>query len=334
MSLWRARKKRRLFLIYLGCLVLLPFVLPWGIFTLFQGDVRVNIADDNIRIKLLNHETGEIWELGLEEYLVGVVAAEMPASFPLEALKAQAIAARTYAVRRIQVPDPRAVSGTSSANLSSDPAINQAWISDQVMRERWGKWNYSANKAKIITAVKETKDVVLVYQGQLIDPAYHASCGGVGTENAGNVWKYDMPYLRHVSCNNHPGNNHEEVKVFSLQNFCQALNIQAIPTVKSLSSRNTLAVNERTPAGRVRSLSFAGKTFTGAELRSALGLKSTHLELRPEGDSIKVLTRGYGHGIGMCQHGAGAMAREGKDCKDILTYYYQGVSLAKIRQSG
>lgn len=317
---------------YIAFAVILFFVVPWGVYTLFRGEGKVNIAGDNIKIKLLNHESGEVLELGLEEYLVGVVAAEMPASFPLDALKAQAIAARTYAVKRIQVPDPRAGAGKTVANLSSDPGINQAWISDGEMRTRWGKWNYSTNKKKIIEAVKETKDIVIIHNGQLIDPAYHASCGGVGTENSGNVWKYDIPYLRHVSCSNHPAGNHEEVKVFSLQDFCQALQVQAVPTAAKLASRSTLEVKGKTSSGRVRSLSFAGKLFSGTELRSCLGLKSTHLELRPEGSIIKVITLGYGHGVGMCQHGAGAMAREGKNYKEILTHYYTGVSLTKISQ--
>lgn len=332
MSLWRTRRKRRWFLTYTALVVVLIFILPWGIYTLLEGDGSVNIPGDNIRIKLLNHENGNILELGLEEYLVGVVAAEMPASFPAEALKAQAIAARTYAVKRIQVPDPRAGNGEAVANLSSDPAVNQAWISDEVMRERWGKWNYTGNKNRIIEAVKETKDIVIIHNGQLIDPAYHASCGGVGTENSGNVWKYDIPYLKHVACNNHPAANHDEVKVFSLQDFCQALNIQTIPTAKSLNSKGGLEVKEKTISGRIRSLSFAGKLFTGTELRSILGLKSTHMEIRPENSIIKVITKGYGHGVGMCQHGAGAMAKEGKSHKEILTYYYTGVSLTKIRK--
>lgn len=312
---------------------MLLFLLPWGIYTFFEGDGRVNITGDNIKIKLLNHENGKIMELGLEEYLVGVVAAEMPASFPPDALKAQAIAARTYAVKRIQVPDPRAGNGETFANLSSDPAVNQAWISDEVMRERWGKWNYSTNKRKIIEAVKDTRDIVIIYNGLLIDPAYHASCGGVGTENSGNVWKYDIPYLRHVSCNNHPTANHEEVKVFSLTDFCQALQVQTITTAKILNSKGGLEVKDKTPSGRIRSLSFAGKLFSGTELRSILGLKSTHMEIRPENSIVKVITKGYGHGVGMCQHGAGAMAQEGKNYKEILTHYYTGVTLTKIRKA-
>ena len=142
---------------------------------------------------------GQVVALPLEEYLVGVVAAEMPAEFNPEALKAQAVAARTYTLLRLstkngnnQLPD---------ADLSTDPENFQAWIPVSEMRRRWGVLSFGYYYGKIVAAVRDTAGMVVVYHGQLIDPVYCASCGGLGTENAADVWGNDVPYLKGVACN-------------------------------------------------------------------------------------------------------------------------------------
>lgn len=326
------RRRKRLVLAYLLLVTVILFLLPWGIHLIFKGG-DIIIEGDVHKVRLLNHQTGEILELGLEEYVVGVVAAEMPASFPLEALKAQAIAARTYVVKRIQVPDPRVTGINPQAQISSDHTINQAWISTEEMEKRWGSWNFYNNKNKIVQAVQETKGTVLLYDGQLIDPAYHASCGGKGTENSGDVWKYQIPYLRRVECSNHPEANKEEVSVFSMKQLEELLDVKVstLPAAKILGSGGGIQIKEKSSSGRLKVLSVAGKTFSGAEIRSKLGLKSTLLEFKTEGNSLVIASRGYGHGVGMCQYGAGAMAREGKKCSEILTHYYQGISFASLK---
>lgn len=299
------------------------------------GDSTIEIREDTNKIRLYDHLTGAVIELGLEEYVVGVVAAEMPASFHLEALKAQAVAARTYAVKRLQVPDPRVKVLSPLADISSDHLINQAWISDEEMNKRWGKWNYAANKKKIIQAVEETWGEVAIYDNQLIDPSYHASCGGIGTENSGDVWKYQVPYLQRVECRNHPKGNHETVVAMTIKNLAAKLGVKssAVPASKVFGYTKALQVTEKTSAGRIKSLTFGGQTFTGSELRSKLDLKSTRVEWKIENDIVKFETLGYGHAVGMCQHGANAMAQDGKNYKQILRHYYQGTSLAKLKQS-
>ena len=333
MGLWRYRKRRRVRFKYIISVIILLILASWLIDQTWPEGGRISISGDVTKIRLYDHLAGKVTELGLEEYVVGVVAAEMPASFGLEALKAQAVAARTYAVKRLQVPDPRVKEINQNADISSDHNINQAWISDIEMQKRWGKWNYATNKKKIIQAVQETAGKVAIYGGQLIDPAYHASCGGNGTENSGDVWKYEVPYLRRVQCNNHPSANHEAVSAMSIQDFSAKMDVavKAIPASKLFGYSKALQVKEKTSSGRLKLLTFGGKTFTGSELRSKVGLKSTLVEWKIEGSIIKLMTRGYGHGVGMCQHGAGALAGEGRTYEQILKHYYQGTSLANLK---
>ncbi len=332
MALWQYRRRqlirRRIFLgtvLFLLSVILVRYFIP--------SDSTVKIREDTHKIALFDHLSGQVVELGLEEYVVGVVAAEMPASFHPEALKAQAVAARTYAVKRLQLPDPRVKALHPQADLSTDHTINQAWISDAEMRKRWGKWNYAAYKKKIIEAVEETWGLVMLYEGQLIDPVYHASCGGKGTENSGDVWKYHVPYLQRVECSGHPENNHEAVVTMSLNDFIAKMGVQPqVPAGKIFGNAKVLQITERTESGRVKNLVFGGQSFTGAELRSKLDLKSTLIVgWEIEGSTVKFSTLGYGHGVGMCQYGAGAMAEAGHDFRQILSHYYQGVTLGRIK---
>lgn len=333
-SLWyRKRKSKKIIKFFLS----VSFVLMALVFILYQftgENEEISIQGDAVKVRLLQHENNEIVELGLEEYVVGVVAAEMPASFSLEALKAQAVAARTYAVKRLQVSDPRIKNINVNADLSSDPAINQAWISTAEMKKRWGKLNYQNNKNKITRAVTETKGEVLIYDGQLIDPAYHASCGGCGTENSEDVWKYEIPYLRSVPCNNHPDGNKEAVNVFKMSDVNRILanGLSAIPAGKTSINISSMKILEKTNSGRIKTILLSDQKISGSEIRSKLGLPSTIFDMVVEKDQIKFISKGYGHGVGMCQYGAGAMAKEGKNYLEILKYYYQGIKLAMVRQ--
>lgn len=333
MPLWR-RKKRYKKIIKLSLIIIAVVMLLLLLLQLFGGeDQEITIRGDVVKIRLLQHESGKVAELGLEEYIVGVVAAEMPAAFSPEALKAQAVAARTYAVKRLQIADPRVNNAGVKADLSSDPAINQAWISTAEMKRRWGKLNYARYKNKITEAVSETKGEVLIYEGQLIDPAYHASCGGNGTENSENVWKYAIPYLRGVACNNHPQGNKEAVNVFKTSEINKILTneLPVLAAAKISANISKMKILEKTATGRIKTVLLSGQEISGTELRSKLGLPSTIFNFANESGQIKFTSRGYGHGVGMCQFGAGAMADESKNYLEILTHYYQGVKLAMVR---
>lgn len=332
MALWQYRKRqvwRRRILLSM-VFMLLAVAIVW---IARPGEPTIEIREENNKIKMYEHLTGQVIELGLEEYVVGVVAAEMPASFDLEALKAQAVAARTYAVKRLQVPDTRVKTLSPIADISSDHQINQAWISDAEMQKRWGKWNYSTNKKKIVQAVEETWGEVSVYEGQLIDPSYHASCGGIGTENSGDVWKYQVPYLQRAECGNHPQGNHETVVAMKIKDLAAKLGVKtsAVPASKTFGYTKALQATEKTSVGRIKTLTFGGQTLTGSELRSKLDLKSTRVEWKIENDIVKFETLGYGHAVGMCQHGANARAQEGMDYRQILSHYYQGTVIGKLK---
>jgi stage II sporulation protein D len=335
LRIWRRKRKYTQAFKYILLLLLAVIIILFVLNLLPEESHEIIIEEDSIKVQLLMHESQKLIELGLEEYVVGVVAAEMPASFPIEALKAQAVAARTYAVKRIQIPDPRIVKINKKAVLSSDPGINQAWISAEEMKKRWGKWNYLKFKNKITLAVSDTRGEVILYEGNIIDPVYHSSCGGCGTEDSENVWKYEIPYLRSVSCNNHPDGNKEAVNVFKFHEVNNILGTQLpVQSVSKTSSNlSGIQVVERTSSGRIVTLLVAGQEVSGAELRSKLSLPSTILNWQVEKDEIKFISRGYGHGVGMCQYGAAGLAGEGRNYAEILKYYYKGINLALVKGS-
>lgn len=312
--------------------ITLLFLLPWVLSGPWKDDERILLEDEKITVRLLIPEKNELKESGLEEYVIGVVAAEMPASFPLEALKAQAVAARTYTVKRLQVPDPRVKALNLQADISSDPVMSQAWISSEEMKKRWGAFNYFLYRKKITQAVLETRGKLLTYEGELIDPVYFSSCGGVGTENSEDVWKFAIPYLRRVPCVQHNDKHREEVRTVSLKKIDDIFGtrLNALPAAK-MSGKAGISISEKSASGRVKAMTIGGKTVTGAELRTKLGLPSTRFEWEAAGGDIKFITHGSGHGVGMCQYGAAALAESGKKYSEILAYYYTGAVLSALK---
>lgn len=303
----------------------------WGSF--WGGEKEIKIKEDLVRVKVWEQDKGQLLDMGLESYVVGVVAAEMPASFALEALKAQAVAARTYALQRLQVADPRVKALHPDADISSDPTVNQAWISTEEMKKRWGKWNYDENLEKIRKAVEETKGQVLIYHSQLIDPLYHASCGGKKTENSGEVWQFNVPYLQGVPCTGHQDRHHSTTQFFTLEACDELLgtNLKALPASKLLSAQAVFQITEKSSTERVKKITIGGKEFSGAQLRAQLNLPSTRFICKSEKKGVQFITNGYGHGVGMCQYGAADMAAAGKDYKEILRHYYTGVQIGHLQ---
>ena len=271
-------------------------------------------------INVYNTETEKLMQLEMETYIAGVVAAEMPASFELDALKAQAVAARTFALKRMNVPNSNVKALHSDAQISTSPTTCQAWISDDEQRERWGK-DYTKWNQKIIQAVTETAGEVLCYDGVLIDPVYHASCGGGATESAEYVWGNAKPYLVSVPCN-HPADQHSGVTMaISQAELMEKLDLQS-------NAVNVIA-EERTPSNRLKTMLVGDNTIRGSELRNALGLKSTLIDWLIIGDQMIVTTNGYGHGAGMCQNGANYYAQRGYNYQQILQHYYRGAVVQK-----
>jgi stage II sporulation protein D len=241
----------------------------------------------------------------LEEYLVGVVAAEMPALYGDEALKAQAVAARTYALYTLE--------NTPTTDLRS---ISQAYISVEDMQKRWGD-DFETLYDKVKNAVTSTAGEILLYDNEPILAVFCASSDGT-TEDSGNVWSSQLPYLTSVDSHwDKESEGFTQTKSFTLAQLNALLG--GVPEV-----------TERTSAGYVRYAYVAGKQLTGVEVRKALGLKSACFDVSVENDEVSITTEGYGHGVGMSQNGAGKMAEEGFNYSDILLHYYTGAELADI----
>lgn len=288
-------------------------------------------------VLLYSHQDGKIHKIPLEEYLIGVVAAEMPAAFPEEALKAQAVAARTYICKRLaagKIENPT----HPGADICDDCRHGQAWLAREDLKARWGTLNYYSYYYKIKKAVDDTRGQVLTYRGDMIDPVYHASCGGRGTENSGDVWQTDLPYLRAVPCPYCADPEPVHTARFSLAEVDQALGTRLAAGSNS-PSRNTgshsgrsLAVVEKTAAGRPKLVTDGETLISARVVREKLGLRSADFTWKTEGDFVTFETRGYGHAVGMCQYGARGMAENGYSYQVILGHYYGGSAIEKVSQ--
>ena len=253
-------------------------------------------------------------EMGLEDYLTGVVLAEMPASFEPEALKAQSVVARTYTMR--------AYNGSAKHDtgaVCTDSACCQGYISEE---DYLAKGGTQEGIEKIREAVLATSGYVLTYEGELIEATYF-SCSGGTTEDAVAVWGTDVPYLRSVSSPGEEAATHyTDTVTFPVSELEAALDVDL-----SGSESGWFSDIAYTAGGGVASIAIGGKTFTGTELRKALGLRSTAFSMETDGDVVFVTTRGYGHRVGMSQYGADAMAASGSTYAEILAHYYQGTVL-------
>lgn len=269
----------------------------------------------------LKTETG-VMSVPLEDYLVGVVLSEMPASFELEALKAQAVAARTFAMRQMR-------SGKhDDCDLCSVSSCCQAWTSRSAIENKLGD-SFSDFWNKGTRAVYETKGKVIVYNDELIDAVYF-SCSGGRTEDAVEVWGNEIPYLRSVDS---PGEEHARVYASEVNISLEAFS----NTMKSLDSSIYLGENvsdwlgpvERTSGGGIKTIEIGGIKVAGTQMRRLFGLRSTNFSISIKADEIVFSVLGNGHRVGMSQYGANAMAMLGKTYEEIIEFYYSGVCIKK-----
>lgn len=282
-----------------------------------------------VTIKVYDGATGEVTEMELEKYIEGVVAGEMPALFHAEALKAQAIAARTYAVRKMRRFGGPGDDRNLAADISNDPARDQAWLSEAAMKERWGLLGYYRYRSKITAAVQATAGLILTYRGEPITPAYHSTCGG-RTENSEDVWTYEVPYLRSVRCDYDTHSQYYRTTVsLPLAAVAEKIGAGRLPAAPAADDiGKLLVVLERSSTGRIKQVQAGDKIHRGLEFRMLLGLPSSHLTWQVKGDAVEFSVQGYGHGVGMCQYGADGMAKAGKKAEAILTHYFTGAEVA------
>lgn len=272
---------------------------------------------------LLQRSNGTVESLSMEAYLWGVVAAEMPASFPLEALKAQTVAARTYTMLRLEYPSSKHGLGM----VCDDSACCQAYIDVSTRVESWGA-EAVLYQEKIARSVAETDGLFVLYQGGLIDAVFFSSSAGQ-TLTALEVWGSDLPYLQSVgSFEGADVPNYETVVTYTLEEL-RALLEGAYPLV-DLTEDGTAWFLEPVyqSGGAVGQYLVGGVTLTGLQLRALLGLRSTVFTVAyGEKEGFVFSVCGYGHGVGMSQYGAKAMAEEGSHFDEILTWYYQGTTV-------
>ncbi|MGM9661656.1 MAG: stage II sporulation protein D [Oscillospiraceae bacterium] len=268
---------------------------------------------------------GEVEELRLDDYLVGVVAAEMPAGFEPEALKAQTVAARTYTL--YQLAHGSSGKHESGADLCDQPSCCQAYIREETARSNWGALA-EENWQKLRAAEEETDGVAILYGGEPILAAFHSSSAD-GTEDAAAAWSASVPYLQRVespeSAEDVP--NYVTTVSFTEEEFRNA--ILAVWPEAQLTGDASGWVKDivRDASGYVSTLTVGGVTLRGVELRRALGLRSACFSVTAADGLLTFSTQGYGHGVGMSQYGANALAKQGKSWQEILQWYYTGVTL-------
>lgn len=278
------------------------------------GPEQTQAAETPVYLPVLQGD-GTVKEMELDEYLVGVVLQEMPSEFELEAQKAQAVVARTYALRRY-TDAPKHEGGA----VCTDAACCQAYISPEDYIASGGSQG-AVDKAR--EAVTATSGKVLTYNGALIEATYF-SCSGGRTEDAAAVWGADVPYLRAVDSPGEEGAAHfTDTVTFSGEEFAACLG-----ATLSGSPASWLGEVTYTDGGGVDTMVIGGVTYKGTTLRQSLGLRSTAFTMTATGDHIVVTTKGFGHRVGMSQYGADAMAVAGSGYDAILSHYYPGTSLA------
>lgn len=389
---------RKLIVLWIVFLILLSLMIPTILVRWVQQDTRLNTTtpdaiyelsvqespqDPILNIPVYLSDRNETKRVPLELYVRGVVAAEMPAEFELEALKAQAIAARTYILHRIvksakaeiqsatdsiteslaesvtdSIASPAAESDEESTNSVpmmgiaapgatatdeeaaqtlaareaawvTNTTLDQAFLTEEQLRQQWTSQEYAANMSKINRAVDETRGLIITYEGEPIDAAYFSTSNGY-TENSEDYWSEQIPYLRSVASpwDVELSPKYRNVTRISVQDLVQKLGITSYPAASG--SKLTMEILSRTSGNRIHEIRINGEIFTGREVREKLGLASSEFMWQADGDSIQFTTYGYGHGVGMSQYGAHGMALEGRTAEEILSYYYQDTKITHM----
>lgn len=279
------------------------------------------------KIKLLHLKTGEVEEVNLEEYLCNVVSAEMPVDFEIEALKAQAIVARTYTIYKINNKKH------DNADICDSSSCCQAWISKDDRLSRWEENKREENWKKIERAVNETNGKIITYEGKPINAFFHSNSGGT-TEVPINVWGGSgYPYLQMVETSGEEGYTQYASEV--TLNFDEILNKikEKYSDIQiDFTKDDDIKILERTESDRVKTIKFGNHNLSGVEARTIFGLRSTNFEIEKQEDKITFKVKGYGHGVGMSQTGADSLAKQGKNAEDIIHHFYSNVELKDISQ--
>ena len=292
---------------------------------------EIELIDYNYKqydtIKLLHTKTNEIEELPLDEYLLGVVSAEMPATFHQEALNAQSLVARTYTIYTITHSNNK----HGEAHICDDSKCCQAWISKEDRMARWEEDKREENWRKIQLAVNNTTGKIITYNGEVIDAFFHSNSGGV-TEVPVNVWGgTNYPYLKSVETAGEDAYSQYSSEIILTK---EELKNKIIEKHSDFfiyyNAEDSIKILEYTEGGKKKTIKIGNLNLSGVEVRTLLGLKSANFEVNIEGDNIKFSVKGYGHGVGMSQTGADSMAKAGSNYEQIVKHFYTDVEIVDM----
>lgn len=278
-------------------------------------------------IKLLHEKTGEVEELKLDDYIVNVVCAEMPANFELEALKAQAVVARTYTMYKLLGGDRK----HENADICDNSACCQAWISKEDRFARWDENERINNWNKIVSAVDTTNGKIITYEGKPINAFFHSNSGGI-TEMPINVWGGSgYPYLQVVeTAGEEEYSQYNSEVTLTKEEFINKIKEKHSEATINFDEEDCIKILETTEGNRVKTLKVGNIEIAGVEARTILGLRSTNFTFEIDSKNIKFSVIGYGHGVGMSQTGADALAKQGKNFEEIIKHFYVSVEIINM----
>ncbi len=324
-------KKTFLFILLIFLMPMIPMLISKGwIKTLdhpqsAKPPVKEDISEYvNTTIKVMND--GIVQDIPLFEYLCGVVSSEMPASYEPEALKAQAVAACSYTVYRMNAQNnsPGIFPEHNGAYVCTNPVHCKSYADTERQKEMWGE-DYNRYNAKIEAAVSQVLGYILTYNGEPANTVFHAISSGK-TENASDIWGNEIPYLVSVdSSSDSLSDGFETSLTLTKEDFLETLAMHSDNTYSEIS----IGEISRTEAGTVKNIVLCGESFTGARIREIFNLRSANFSIIQTEDDIAFTVKGYGHGVGMSQFGANQMAKDGASYTEILRKYYSGTVLEK-----
>ncbi len=291
--------------------------------------VSIDITEPDL-IKAYNTKTNEVIVIDFEEYLKGVVASEMPAEFNIEALKAQAVTARTYLLYKIK-KFPEGQPEHKDAPICTGIHC-QVWNSKNDLIALHEEGWYDKYWSKIEEAVNSTKNQILTYEGKIIEPLFHSTSGG-RTENSEDVFSASVPYLRSVESpyESQAPKLHSSAKI-SVDEFIKKIkSVYGSLNITPNNLKEKVKLGDISEGGKVKTLIIDGTEITGREIRSLFNLNSTNFSFIQSGNDLEIVTTGYGHGVGMSQWGANGMGEEGFNYKEILKHYYTNVEIVSMK---
>lgn len=329
-------------IIYVVAIILISFSIPFFFTNVKSQEVvsnyveqNSNIENNNIvasnyeyskynTIKLLHNATGKIEEIKLDEYLIGVVSAEMPADFEVEALKAQAVVARTYTIYTIIHNNQK----HGEADICDNSNCCQAWISKEKRFERWEEDKRQSNWDKITNAVNTTAGKIITYDGEPINAFFHSNSGGT-TEMPINVWGGSgYPYLQVVETSGEENySQYSSEAEFSKDEIINKIYEKHNEISIDWNQEKPIEILEYTDSGRVKTIRFGNVNLSGVETRSIFSLRSSNFEVELNNEKVKFKVKGYGHGVGMSQTGSDSLAKQGKNFEEIIKHFYQNVEI-------